>query len=120
MGKTAWQADQQQAANSAGHTVTDGRKKSKGPVIVVLPSAVWMNDSPKKYKETAFLQRRLEDCKAWIRAHDQIFDQHTRSALARLRGRSSCCVTDVPVALGCLSDEHRQAERGRLVFLLFI
>ena len=47
---------------------------------------------PEKYKGIALFlflkpKRRLEDCKAWIKAcarlHDQILDQHTWSALAR-------------------------------------
>ena len=46
-GKTASQAEQQHDVNSAGHTVTGGRK-SGGLVIALSASAVWMNDTPKK------------------------------------------------------------------------
>ena len=67
-------------------------EKSEGIVIAVLASAIRMNDAQRSIKElplTCF-PSRLEDYKAWIRAcgqsNDQILDQHTWSALARLGG----------------------------------
>ena len=56
---------------------------------------------PEKYKGIAFSlfpkpKQRMEDCKAWVRAcgwpHDQIWDQHTWSALGRLGGRAWTCL----------------------------
>ena len=35
--------------NSAGHTITDGRKIARGKVIAVLASAVWMLDTLRNY-----------------------------------------------------------------------
>ena len=64
---------QQHVVKQAGHMVTDGRKKCKGLVTPVLASAVPMNNNPKSIKELTFSPfpkpiRRLEDCKALIRA----------------------------------------------------
>ena len=38
---------EQHDVNSAGHAVTDGRKKSEVLVIAVFASAVWVNDAPR-------------------------------------------------------------------------
>ena len=53
-GTTALQGEQQHNVNSAGHTFTDNRKKSKGLVIAVFASAVWMNNTPRSIKVLPF------------------------------------------------------------------
>ena len=53
--------------------VPDSRKQSEGLVISVLVSAVRVNEASRSIMELLFFlfpkpKRRLEDCKAWIRA----------------------------------------------------
>ena len=48
------QAHQQRDVNSAGHTVTDGEKKSEGLVTAALASAVRVNNTPRSIKELPF------------------------------------------------------------------
>ena len=94
--KTASQVEQQHDVNSAGHTVTDGRKQ-RGARHCCYSQSRSDEQYPEKYRGITFLplpkpKRRLEDCQAGLRAcgrpHDQALDQHTRSAFARQRGRS--------------------------------
>ena len=97
--------------NSAGHSFTDGRGKKVGLVIAVLASA-------EKYKGMVFylfpkLKRKLEDCKAWIRAcrrpHGQILAPPL-SPLARLRGRCQCRVDGANAERGVITEESMIRE----------
>ena len=48
------QGKQQHNVNSAGHTITDDRKKARGLVIAVLASAIWMNNTQRSIQELLF------------------------------------------------------------------
>ena len=53
-GKMALGGKEQHDVNSAGHTVTDGRKKNERLAIAVLASAIQMNNTPRSVKELPF------------------------------------------------------------------
>ena len=78
-GKTASQAEQLHNVNSAGHIVTDSRKK-RGARHCCFCQCRSDERCPEKYKGIAFSlfpkpKQRLEDCKAWIRACGRPHDQ---------------------------------------------